>query len=716
VPLTTTRARAPFPALTTVLILFAALLAAVALPRPAAALPDGLAPTPPMGFNNWNSTHCGSDFDEAMVESIADIFVSSGLKDAGYRYVNLDDCWATPGVRDAQGNLVPDPTRFPHGIKAVADYVHARGLKIGIYTSAGTKTCNSAGFPGGQGHEAQDAALFASWGIDYLKYDNCNPLPGTADTQQEYIDRYTTMRDALRATGRPIVYSLCEWGRFEPWTWGADVGHLWRTTGDISDSFSSMVNILRQNAPLDAYAGPGHWNDPDMLEVGNGGMTDTEYRSHFSLWSIMAAPLLIGTDLRKATPETMRILGNREVIAVDQDPLGKQGHLLSNDGGLWTFAKPLANGDVAVALFNQNSTGARISTSAGAVGLPDADTYLLRDLWSHETTETAGTISASVPAHATVMYRVSAGGNPSGYPPNVSMGLTGLPDAVVQGGDATATVSFTDDGVLPAQDVDLRLHAPDGWTVTPTSPTTFGSVESGRTVEATYRVGIPDPTKTETAAVTASAGYRWHGTNPASTSASRNVLLSVPAGSFAALYDNVGVSDDTDTDAANLDGAGSSLSAQALAAAGVTPGAAVSHAGLGFTWPDVPAGQPDNVVAGGQSFRLSGSGGTLGFLAAGTYGTATGTGTIGYADGSTESFTLNVPDWYSNPPSDADAAITMAYRNRVGNVQQSHAVHVFYAGVPLRQGKAVSYVVLPNVSGAPESGVTAMHVFAVAIG
>jgi alpha-galactosidase len=487
---------------------------------PAVALDDGLARTPPMGFNNWNATHCGSDFGEAMVKATADFFVSSGLKEAGYEYVNLDDCWALP-QRDADGNLVPDPARFPDGIKALADYVHARGLKIGIYTSAGTKTCNTNGFPGGLGHEYQDAAQFASWGIDYLKYDNCN------NQGVDAVQRYTTMRDALKATGRPIVFSICEWGQNDPWTWASDVGHLWRTTGDISDNFASMVNILRQNAGLADYAGPGHWNDPDMLEVGNGGMTDTEYRSHFSLWAVMAAPLLIGTDLRDATLSTLDILENRDVIAVDQDRLGVQGRLLSSAGGLWVFAKPLADGDVAVALFNQNSHAAPVTTTADAAGLPAADTYLLRDLWTHGTVESAGTIGATVPAHGTVMYRVTAGGNPSAYPPNVSMSLSGLPGRVTHAQEATATVSFTDDGVLPAQGVSLDLAVPSGWSATPTSTTTFGSVESGQTVSATFRVVVPEPSRSETVSLRGTARYRWRGTSLATASVTQDVATQV---------------------------------------------------------------------------------------------------------------------------------------------------------------------------------------------
>src|SRR3954470_5019917 len=286
---------------------------------PASALENGLLRTPPMGFNNWNSTQCKADFNEAMIRGIADLFVSKGLKDVGYQYVNIDDCWALPD-RDSKGDLVPDPARFPHGIKSLADYVHGKGLKFGIYTSAGTKTCNKAGFPGGLGHEQQDANLFASWGIDYLKYDNCNNQ--NVDARQ----RYTAMRDALAATGRPIVYSICEWGRSDPkvWTWGADVGNLWRTTGDISDNWSSMISRVHTNDDLAQYAGPGHWNDPDMLEVGNGGMTTPEYPTHVTPGSLMAAPLLISSDIRTDSTTDLDILKNTDVIAVDQDSLGKQ--------------------------------------------------------------------------------------------------------------------------------------------------------------------------------------------------------------------------------------------------------------------------------------------------------------------------------------------------------------------------------------------------------
>ncbi|MFF7754227.1 NPCBM/NEW2 domain-containing protein [Streptomyces sp. NPDC007971] len=498
-------------------------IAAPTRPPAAPSLADGLALTPPMGFNNWNSTQCGPGFDEAMVEGIADLFVDKGLKDAGYRYVNLDDCWALPN-RDANGKLVPDPARFPHGIKAVADYVHAKGLKLGIYTSAGFRTCNSAGFPGALGHEYSDAQQFADWGVDYLKYDNCNNLG--VDAQQ----RYRTMRDALKATGRPIVYSICEWGENKPWEW-ADVGHLWRTTGDISDSWGSMLSILKQNLPLAPHAGPGHWNDPDMLEVGNGGMTDTDYRSHFSLWSVMAAPLLIGTDLRKASPATFDILDNKEVIAVDQDPLGKQGTVVSSAGGRWVVGKEMKDGSRAVALFNESGSAQRIATSAAALGLPGAPGYTLRDLWQHRSYNTAGTVAATVPAHGTVMLRVSADTRWAAHPPAVELGLDASP-LVEAGTPATLTSAVTDLGRTPARRVSVSLTGPHGWTVRPTSAATAAALGTGRSLRTGWTVTAPTGTPTGSYDLSLRASYR----SPAGESVvstlplTASVVLPPPAG------------------------------------------------------------------------------------------------------------------------------------------------------------------------------------------
>ncbi|SMD09528.1 NPCBM/NEW2 domain-containing protein [Kibdelosporangium aridum] len=492
-------------------VLITSLLVAAGVSAPAASAAvtpgDGLALTPPMGFNNWNSTHCRADFNEAMVKGIADIFVSKGLKDAGYQYVNLDDCWALP-QRGPDGNLVPDPVRFPNGIKHVADYVHDRGLKFGIYTSAGTKTCNSAGFPGGLGFEQQDANLFASWGVDYLKYDNCNNQGVDARL------RYTTMRDALRRTGRPIVFSICEWGQNKPWEWAADVGHLWRTTGDISDNYSSMLNIAKRNWELADYAGPGHWNDPDMLEVGNGGMTDTEYRSHFGLWAIMAAPLLIGADLRKVSPATFDILGNREVIAVDQDPLGVQGKLTKSVGGLHVLVKPLRNGDKAVLLFNEGETTGQIATSAAELGLPRAPAYRLRDLWAHTDSHTAGTISATLPPHGSAMFRVSMDRSWAQYPPAVHAGASietvypGALPIVTPGTTTTVTTSITNNGRAPALFASSTLSAPSGWTVRADSPTSAVVLRTDQSFTTKWTVGVPAGLAPGTYVLQGQASYR----------------------------------------------------------------------------------------------------------------------------------------------------------------------------------------------------------------
>ena len=383
----------------------------------AQALPNNLALTPPMGWNDWNAYGC--NVSETLVKQTADKIVSAGLAAAGYQYVNIDDCWMQHS-RDSAGNLQPDFGKFPDGISGTAAYVHAKGLKLGIYEDAGTATC--AGYPGSLGHEAQDARTFAAWGVDYLKYDNCNNNGST--TTEQYIARYSAMRDALAATGRPIVYSICEWGVNAPWTWAGDVGNLWRTTGDIQANYASMLSIFHQNAGLASYAGPGKWNDPDMLEVGNG-MSATEDRAHFSLWAQMAAPLLAGNNLVNAGSTTLSILGNRAVIAVDQDSAGKQGRMVSSSGGFDVLAKPLANGDVSVVLFNENASTATISTTAAAIGKTGASSYTLNDLWAGTTSSTAGTISASVPGHGVVMYRVSGGTTGGGTDTTVTIRGTG---------------------------------------------------------------------------------------------------------------------------------------------------------------------------------------------------------------------------------------------------------------------------------------------------
>jgi alpha-galactosidase len=365
--------------------------------------PNGLALTPPMGWNSWNKFAC--DVNEEVVRATADAMVSSGMRDAGYVYVVVDDCWAGP--RDSNGFITADSARFPSGIKQLADYVHSRGLKFGIYSDAGRLTCG--GRPGSQGHEFQDALIYAQWGVDYLKYDWCS----TGDRNAR--EAYTVMTDALRQAGRPIVLSMCEWGTAKPWLWAKNIGNTWRTTGDIWDSFDKydkardwahpVTAIVDLNEPLWPYAGPGHWNDADMLEVGNGGMTPAEYRAHFSLWAIMASPLMAGNDVAHMDQTTRSILLNREVILVDQDPLGVQGHRVFKQGDSEVWMKPLSGNASAVLMFNRGNSPATIRATSEQLGWRAAGK--VRDLWAHKAKgRWTGAISAMVEPHGVAMFRV----------------------------------------------------------------------------------------------------------------------------------------------------------------------------------------------------------------------------------------------------------------------------------------------------------------------
>jgi alpha-galactosidase len=376
----------------------------------------GLAPTPPMGWNSWN--HFGCNVSEATLKGAADAMVSSGMKAAGYQYVVVDDCWQ--GSRDENGFISADRQRFPNGMKAVIDYVHAKGLKFGIYSDAGWKTCG--GRPGSRGYEFQDALTYARWGVDYLKYDWCNTEGLNAE------GAYQTMRDALFAAKRPVVFSLCEWGTSKPWLWGKDVGQLWRTTGDIHGCFDCVVDhgtwkswgvlqILDMQEGLRAHAGPNHWNDPDMLEVGNG-MSVAEDRAHFSMWAMLAAPLMAGNDLTRMTPAAREILTNPEVIAVDQDKLGVQGFRAYKLGDLEVWAKPLSGGELAVAFLNRGkgASALRFQWSKhrieDLVSKTDFDfkkaSFKIRNLWTRKPLgSTKQDLLLNVPAHDVVMLRLS---------------------------------------------------------------------------------------------------------------------------------------------------------------------------------------------------------------------------------------------------------------------------------------------------------------------
>ncbi|MBP9005262.1 MAG: glycoside hydrolase family 27 protein [Candidatus Marinimicrobia bacterium] len=377
---------------------------------------DKMALTPPMGWNSWNRFGC--DVNEQLIRETADAMVSSGMKAAGYQYVVIDDCWQ--GERDALGFIQPDPGRFPSGMKALADYIHSKGLKFGIYSDAGWKTCG--GHPGSRGYEYQDALTYAKWGVDYLKYDWCNTEGLNAE------GAYLTMRDALFAAGRPIVFSICEWGDNRPWEWGKDIGHLWRTTGDITAIFDGqeghgtwnswgVLQILDMRENIRQYAGPDHWNDPDMLEVGNG-MTIAEDRAHFSLWCIQAAPLIAGNDLRDMSPEVIDILTNKELIAIDQDPLGIQGfkYLVKDNWEVW--AKPLDKGDLALCFLNRTLEPVKVDLDWKKYPVKDDEfhyyylfnenEYKIRDLWlKKEIGTTAKPFSTQIGAHDVIVLRLS---------------------------------------------------------------------------------------------------------------------------------------------------------------------------------------------------------------------------------------------------------------------------------------------------------------------
>ena len=376
----------------------------VMLHQPLPAYAQALASTPPMGWNSWNHFH--RKIDDKTVREQADAMVSSGMRDAGYVYINIDDTWE--GDRDAQGNIQTN-SKFPD-MKALADYVHSKGLKLGIYSSPGAKTC--AGFEGSLGHEDQDAATYAKWGIDYLKYDLCGlrtemkaaPTPEAA--HKIMVDAYTKMHDALLKTGRPILYSLCQYGNDAVWRWGTEVGgNSWRTTGDISDHYARMEEIGFSQAGLAKFAGPGHWNDPDMLEVGNGGMTTDEYRTHMTLWAILAAPLLAGNDLTTMTPETVSLLTNREVIAVDQDRLGKEGDRVSAEGPIEIWARPLADGSKAVGVFNRHPSMLSATVDFKQLGFRKA--VEVRDIWqAKDLGKMKDPYTVVIPPHGVVFLRV----------------------------------------------------------------------------------------------------------------------------------------------------------------------------------------------------------------------------------------------------------------------------------------------------------------------
>jgi alpha-galactosidase len=463
-----------------------------ALAPVAAAQNDGLASTPPMGWNDWYSAYCG--VSAGLVEQTAQAMVSNGMKAAGYQYVNIDDCWMAT-TRDSAGNLVADPVRFPDGIASVANYVHGLGLKLGIYEDAGTTTC--AHYPGSYGHEAQDAATFASWGVDYVKYDRCNiPFGEFAGQSPQQVQQtlYTRMSAALRATGRPMVFSMCNPDPTDdPWEWGEPIANLWRTTTDIEDNFGSMLFNFEGTVDLSRGAGPGAWNDPDLLQIGNGYSTPLEYRTEFSLWAEMAAPLIASTNITTLSRAALAIYENQDVIAVDQDPLGRQGIPVARAGGLWVLTKPLAGGDRSVVLFNSTNTSARITTTAAAVGMPRDRAYRIQDLWSGAVTQSAGSISAFVPGHGVAMYRVTRFDRQLArwLAPHTVLSLAPAAPELLAGRSTIVRETFADDGVTPVEHIKLYFRVDPGWRLKRLGKARAKRLDAGHEFTVRFRITAP---------------------------------------------------------------------------------------------------------------------------------------------------------------------------------------------------------------------------------
>ncbi|MEU6281983.1 NEW3 domain-containing protein [Streptomyces sp. NPDC047028] len=698
------------------------LAAPAAAESPTDAAYPNLAPTPPMGWNNWS--YYGCDISEATVLANARALVSSGLAAKGYDTVTTDDCWMSHS-RDADGNLVADPQRFPHGMAYIGDQLHAMGLKFGIYEDAGTSTCG--GYPGSYGHIQQDADLFARWKVDYLKLDGCNvPVPAGQSADDVYHGIYGDMSRALLATGRPIVFSVSAPAYFEggsDWhhviSWSAQVGNLWREGRDIAmepgsarGKWSSIKYNYGYNVQLADLQSPGRWNDPDFLLAGQSRLTGDEIRSQMSLWSVMAAPLISSTDLTKASPDALSVLGNEDVIAVDQDAKGIQGRIVGHGDGYDVLSKPLANGDRAVALFNSSDEARTITTTATEAGLPAGTSYLLKDLWSKKTTQTTGTIAANLPPHATALYRVHAG------PAHRTQPATAITWTRAGGDDGTAStwkVSLADHGPTGLTRARLAVDAPDGWAVSP-STASLGRVGPGTAKSVTVTVKGPDAKPgTTVSTLTATADYRAGGAGTGTVAGRASVVTDVPYPSLAAAFDNTGITSESAPPApgnyttGDFDGDGDTYSAQALAAAGATPGAEISKGGVTWTFPDSAPGTPDNVAAAGQSITLTGSGSELWFLGA-EAGFTSGQVKVTYTDGSTGTGSLGFPNWCCTDGTEygATTVVTTDHRNTpAGPANYGIGYKLFGNPVPLTPGKTVRTVTLPDADQ--------IHVFAISV-
>jgi len=615
---------------------------------------NGLALTPPMGFNNWAGFECNNRFGEKLFLDTADAMVRLGLDKLGYNQVNIDDCWMQRN-RDANGNLQVDTTRFPgtdprlpagssaNPLKALGDYIHGKGLKFGIYEDAGYRTCQGAA--GSYGHFQQDADLYASWGVDYLKLDYCNqPLdqfPHKSPAQPAQIV-YSEASQALVNTGRPIVFSAsapayecCSGGNFwQEFQWLPKVANLWWFGSDIADNWPSVVENL---------------------------------------------------------------------IAVDQDPLGNQGQIVDQGKDWDVLSRPLANGDYAVVLFNKADTAQTITTSAAAAGMSPAKSYALTDLVTKAQTQSDGAIAANVPAHGTVIYRVRADAG-TGLPPSTVLTLAGG-NLNSLGQPSTTTATLTDNGSTAIGTGTVTLSLPDRWTAQPASQP-VGPVAPDDSASTTFTLSPPPPPEGKAAqTLAATAAYAWNG-SIYRTGAQETVVTDVPYDNLTQAFNNIGITDETNPTPGNFDGDGNSYSAQALAAGDpasladpkVTPGTTISTNGATFTWPNVPSGTADNVAGGGVTVKLSGQGSKLAFLGA-EAGFVSDTVTVHYTDGTTSTGTLGFPNWCCTDPTAYGAQVAFYGLHRdTQSGPANYGIHyqVFYNSIPLTATKTVGSVTLPN--------------------
>ncbi|MFC6704418.1 NEW3 domain-containing protein [Flexivirga alba] len=676
---------------------------------------NGLALTPPMGWNDWSYYQC--NIDESLIVAQAKALVSTGLAKKGYDTVTTDDCWMA-GSRAADGSLQADPVKFPHGMAWLGKQIHALGLKFGIYEDEGTQTCG--GYPGTWGHETQDANTFASWGVDYVKLDGCNvPTQPGRSSLQTYRSAYEKFSGALVATGRHMVFSDSMPAYFEGSSdWMASisdaskVSNLWREGADTAlgqqsgaAKWSAIAYNYGYNVGLGQYAGPGHWNDPDFLLAGDDGLSTTEIQSQMSLWAEMAAPLISSTDLTKLSPQALAVLGNKRIIAVDQDPLGVQGHIVQQGTAYDVLTKPLANGDVSVVLFNKGTSSQTISTTAGAAGLGGSGPFQLTDLVDGRVTASNGVIAADVPAHGTVMYRVHRGASTKLAPavsPSFDNGTVGT-------GQATPVrVTVTNNGPTMVNTADVRLSVPSGWTVSPAG-SALRTIRPGGSATATFQVdGKTPPPGPHTDSLTATVDYRARSASATITGAD-DIFSNVPYPNLRAAYNNVGVTDLSTIAKGNFDGDGNSFSAEQLAAAGVTPGSTITSNGATFTWPDAAAGEPDNVEGSGAVVTTSGQGSKLAFLGS-EAGDAQSAVTVTYTDGTTSTGQLGFPNWSFSPADEFGSTVAVSVKGRntpSGYADAAYDYRVFENSVSLDPSKQVASVTLPNNAS--------IHIFAMTV-